>query len=446
MKKTPVQELWLKFTDATGHEQRLRLDEAELTVGRHSTNDVCIPDSRLSREHIKIVKIGLDFLVSDSGSTNGTTLNDVVLAGEVKVGAGDRLDLGKGVVIELSSSEFDAAAAAEGDDKAADAGAAPESVAEPSPGQSAGSPPVPAGGDGGIPTSLFIIAPVLGLFVLLFAGAILYFLVGGNSSKPGSNEFVYSGNDPIENDRPTKTPKDDPPSKGTTPTPGGASTPTIVDPPGNTSDPDPIPTPAAKDPGSDAGKCEQNGSAFLRRIAQNEPRAFLTGEQALIVSGKVKQISSSSAVADNINSARKNSAQIKALAAAKNLKPQLLVTAALAKLGTTKGDALQTAQAMAETLDKLGTQLGSELANDALLMMAAYDQGAGGDFMKMRNMLQDLATKAPESARAIRTIWYLHKNGKISDGEYDFALRFLAIGIITQNPKDFGVNAEALTF
>jgi hypothetical protein len=100
---------------------------------------------------------------------------------------------------------------------------------------------------------------------------------------------------------------------------------------------------------------------------------------------------------------------------------------------------------MADTLDKLATQIGSELANDSLLMIAAYDQGAGGDFMKMRNMLQDLATKSPDSARTIRTIWFLHKNSKITDAEYDFALNFLAIGTITQNPKDFGVNAEALT-
>jgi hypothetical protein len=64
----------------------------------------------------------------------------------------------------------------------------------------------------------------------------------------------------------------------------------------------------------------------------------------------------------------------------------------------------------------------------------------------MRNMLQDLATKMPDLARDIRTIWYLKKQGKISDGEYDMAVRFLAVGTIAQNPKDFGVNAEPLSF
>jgi hypothetical protein len=65
--------------------------------------------------------------------------------------------------------------------------------------------------------------------------------------------------------------------------------------------------------------------------------------------------------------------------------------------------------------------------------------------MRLRNTLQDLANKFPESSRAIRSIWFLQKQGKITDAEFDFALKFLAIGTITQNPRDFGVSAEQLT-
>jgi hypothetical protein len=61
--------------------------------------------------------------------------------------------------------------------------------------------------------------------------------------------------------------------------------------------------------------------------------------------------------------------------------------------------------------------------------------------------LEALAKKNPGvSPREIRTIWFLKKQGKITDAEYEYALRFLAIGTITQNPKDFNVNAEAITF
>ncbi|NOT48714.1 MAG: hypothetical protein HOP17_13320, partial [Acidobacteria bacterium] len=187
-----------------------------------------------------------------------------------------------------------------------------------------------------------------------------------------------------------------------------------------------------------------NSASFLRQIAQNDPRAFLTGEQAAKVNAKVKQVGRSSALADNLNSARKNAAAIKSLAVSKNLKPEFLAVAAITKLGTSRGDVLQTAQGIADVYDQLGIHIGNENFDDALLMVAAYDQGAAGEPMKMRNMLQDIASKSSEGTRTIRSIWFLEKSGKITSGEYDRALNFLAIGTIAQNPKDFGVNAEAL--
>ncbi|MEK7855121.1 MAG: hypothetical protein AAB288_03450, partial [Acidobacteriota bacterium] len=162
------------------------------------------------------------------------------------------------------------------------------------------------------------------------------------------------------------------------------------------------------------------------------------------VGSKIKQVGKSSALSDNLNSARKNAAAIRSLAASKNLKPQFLAVAAITKLGSSRGDVLQTAQSVADIYDKLGIQIGNENFDDALLMIAAYDQGVAGETMKMRNMLQDLAKKSSEPARTIRSVWFLEKTGKISSGEYDRALNFLAIGTIAQNPKDFGVNAEAL--
>ena len=79
----------------------------------------------------------------------------------------------------------------------------------------------------------------------------------------------------------------------------------------------------------------------------------------------------------------------------------------------------------------------TRVGDDCLLMIAAYDQGAAGDFMKMRNMLQDVATKSNAPAREIRSIWFLNKSGKITPQEYELALRFLAAGAIMQAPGEF---------
>jgi len=99
---------------------------------------------------------------------------------------------------------------------------------------------------------------------------------------------------------------------------------------------------------------------------------------------------------------------------------------------------------MADVFGKIRTPIGNELSDDALLMVAAYQQGSNGGVTQMVNMLQKVVNEYPETPHSVRTIWFLHEKGKISDPEYDFALTFLAVGTILQNPKDFSVNSEAL--
>src|SRR5690606_35735636 len=154
---------------------------------------------------------------------------------------------------------------------------------------------------------------------------------------------------------------------------------------------------------------EKHGAEFLRGIARNEPRAFLTGEQSRVVAEKIRSITSP-ALAENIKAAKNKVSEIRSIAASKNLKPQILAAAADAKMGGSRGDVVQTAKTMAEVLGVLRTQIGDEFGDDVLLTIAAYDQGAAGDTMKMRNMLQGLTGKFPQvSSRTIRSIWFLKK-------------------------------------
>jgi FOG: FHA domain len=429
-----MDELRLKFIDQNGESRLERVSSDRFVIGRYSECDLCIPDGRLSREHVEIERIGYNFIVSDLGSSNGTTLNGTGLSGRVALNNGDRLNLGGGIemTVEIAAKETELPA------NQAESPGLQSDFSNPS-----GSAPVvhihpeAQKPEGGFPMAIFLIAPILGLIVIALVGGAIYIFSSGTRPEPiNRDDVVYASNDndDIKVNKKSKDPKSDPSG-----TPLNEETNTT---PSDTPNIPPLPSP--KDLG-DTGKSEQDAAVFLRNIAQNDPTAFLTGEQAKLVNDKIKQVSSP-ALADNIASARKSSAEIKALAESKNLKPQFLAAAAITKLGSSRGDVLQTARGMAETFEKLRTPVGNELANEALLMVAAYDQGAAGDFLKMRNMLQDIATKYPESSRAIRTIWFLHKNNKISDGEYDLALRFLAVGTVMQNPKDFGVNTEALAF
>src|SRR6476620_12195169 len=189
-----MSELWLKFTDSDGTVKRIAVESQKFVVGRHSTSDLCIIDGRLSREHLKIERFGDLFMATDSGSSNGTKINGEVLDAPAALRSGDVLDLG-GLKIE---------AELEGPDNA---------VAAPSPGDTDAQSPEPEGPSAtaapsysepavsSIPTSIFFIAPVLGLVVILLVGGLIYFTSGRAKADVSANDFQYSD---VPDDPPVK--------------------------------------------------------------------------------------------------------------------------------------------------------------------------------------------------------------------------------------------------
>lgn len=413
-----MKELLLKYTDIDGNERTLALDGEILLVGRHSENDLTIADGRLSRRHLQIERVDDELFVSDCGSSNGTELNGERLLEARAIKGGDKLSLG-GFEIIIVDANLD------NDVQPAEVTAEPQLAAEP---VRAVSPPLqPRPPDPvGIPRSFFFIAPAMALLVLLLVGAVLYF--GGSKKKTPPIDEVFTDPTPVRREDRS--------------TPGGTVTPSndisinansLVN-----------SGPPANGPNvSETASIERAASLFLQKAAANDKQAIVTGAEAKDVGSRVKSLAASQSFADNLASARKNAAAIKTAASTKGLSPQLVAAAALAKLDNSRGDVLQTVQSMLEPLSQLAIKVGNEHGNDCLLMMAAYDQG---DPSKMRNMLQQLALNPNETPVTIRSIWYLKKIGKITDTEFDLAVRFLAAGAVMQNPKDLGVNAEAVTF
>ncbi len=405
-------ELWLNYTDHEGVTRRTCVNGSKFTIGRQSDCDLTIADSRLSRVHAQIDHFAGRWEISDAGSSNGTEVNGSPVFVSVPIYDGSLISLGGlQVRAEIAEPQPEASFSA-------------PVVATPEPTKPKAST---ASAGRSVPIALVVAIPVLALVLVSVAGVVAYLALAGNTT------VVVANNDaddlPPDDDDPPVNDSD--PLK--TPTPG--STPSNSGPTG------PTPTPANL---SETAKIEVNGAAFLRKIAQNDPKIFLTTDQAKRVGAKVKQVSGSSAIADNLKSAKQNAAQLKTIATENNLQPQMLAVAAVNKLGTARGDVVATARTVAPILGKMNIQIGSELADDCLLMVAAYEQGASGDTMKMRNMLQNLANEVSESSRTIRTIWFLEKRQKITAAEFDRALTFLAIGTLAQNPKDFGVNIDAL--
>jgi hypothetical protein len=464
-------ELWLKYTDEKGEAKRVLVKGEKFVLGRHSENDLSVADSSLSRRHAQIERFGDVFVLSDLKSSNGTVFNGEKLSEPVGLKNGDKFNLGGGFEFKvemISDDEFAAAgggggaggstgAGAARNDSEEQAGIASEISAQDALSGSGGSAATAAGGNS-FSWGLFILAPLFGVFILLFIGGGILLIAGrgGGSTQTGStrdSNFIYSNAPPssspitrptdsptgIGDKTPSPTPTASPTAGSTTSAPSNSDSGGIVE---NT----PTAAPASPQNTGELDKIERGALAFARRIAVNDRNYFLTRPQIGEINRRLKNFKGSDALRENLKAVRQNAAQFEQLAQSKGLKPQFLAAAALARLGNQRGNPLQTAQAMLPVLGELKITLGNELADDNLLIIAAFEQGERGEFRAMRNTVEVLSKQPGVDVTRARTIWYLREKGKLSDAQYEFALRFLAVGIISQNPKDFNVETDAVVF
>lgn len=445
-------ELWLKYKSEDGAARRVSVNAEKFSIGRHSENDLCIPSNQLSRRHAEIDRYEDAFILTDANSSNGTKLNGKTLLRPTALQNGDRINLGDGAEIEVEINSVSAnakkSALPQNDEATSPAAQAEaESVKEAelfSDVKAADfapailQPAAPKKSGMGI---FFILVPVMIFFVLIIVGLILW-LAGGSkndiSTNPGKSTPIYLDDD--EDNKPNKNKKDDNSDKSPTPSPTGNSNDQPVN---SSSTPNANNTQTGSSPvpnSSENDTIEKDALAFLRLIPNGNANPVLTAKQIGEISRTIKSVKGAAGFKDNLQSLKKNAAQIESLAKTKNLRPQFLAAAAIAK----GGDPLAAAQAMAGDLNSLANQIANESSDESLMVIAAYSDGGGQS--RMPSMLANLTKSSPADARRIRTIWFLHDNGKISEAQYQFALKFLAVGTIMQNPKDFNVQSEAVVF
>jgi hypothetical protein len=64
------------------------------TLGRSDRADLALGDTAVSAQHARLTREGRTWVVTDLGSTNGTRVNDALVAGRTSLGEGDVLALG----------------------------------------------------------------------------------------------------------------------------------------------------------------------------------------------------------------------------------------------------------------------------------------------------------------------------------------------------------------
>ncbi|RMF81131.1 MAG: FHA domain-containing protein [Chloroflexi bacterium] len=83
---------WQDPTSGDIHEFVLT-EGATATIGRLKSNDICIPEEHVSRQHSVINYRDGIFVISDLGSSNGTFVNDEPITDEFPLASGDQIRL-----------------------------------------------------------------------------------------------------------------------------------------------------------------------------------------------------------------------------------------------------------------------------------------------------------------------------------------------------------------
>ena len=74
--------------------ERVGLGEHTTTVGRLPESTITIDDGNVSREHARIAPGASGYIVTDLGSTNGTLVNGIRIAGQQQLADGDIVSFG----------------------------------------------------------------------------------------------------------------------------------------------------------------------------------------------------------------------------------------------------------------------------------------------------------------------------------------------------------------
>ncbi|HEB66096.1 MAG TPA: FHA domain-containing protein [Chloroflexi bacterium] len=101
------------------------LSQDEITIGRDVSNDFIINDVEVSRRHARLSRQGMQFVIEDLGSTNGTFINGQRLAGPHVLRVGDVILLGENVTLVFEETSYDPNATVASPAMAAPAGPPP---------------------------------------------------------------------------------------------------------------------------------------------------------------------------------------------------------------------------------------------------------------------------------------------------------------------------------
>ncbi|HYG80191.1 MAG TPA: FHA domain-containing protein [Pyrinomonadaceae bacterium] len=419
-------ELTLTYTDESGGRRRAAVRQSPFNIGRGPNNDLVIALSNLSRRHARVEVLGGKHCISDCGSSNGTAVNGRRVTGAVELHDGDQIDLGNACVLSVSLYG------------AADGRAAEEMGASRREGAAAATPSASP------PKAPIIAGVAVGLLLLGSLALTLLWAGPGDAGPPAAtatpagadDSQPRAGGEGADVARATRTPGVVAVANVEPGAEGGAEG-------------------ARRDEGAGAGDVsdEQAASAVrrvMRRISTDEA-AYVSEQGVMDVARQMRAYSGSAALAERLRAMSRGRAKVTALAQSHNLKPALLMYAAIAQTEG-GGDPVAAAQQMTPKLLTLRATFGTETANSSLLLVAAYPYPFNPPLGSQARTPHPLAARLTEfggkrsvvDTSVARSIWFLREKNGITDEAYRLVVRLLAVGAIAQSPRRYGVEADPL--
>jgi hypothetical protein len=440
----------LTFEDEEGRRRAVAVDKPRFRVGRGEENDLRLGIAGLSRRHALLELSGGRLYLSDSGSSNGTTVNGRRVADAVEVCDGDVIALGDACTLHVSNG------VASGASGAHDASDAPATEAP-------GVPPPAAEAPAAKPSAFgphVVVGGLVGLLLLACVVLLALYLGGAgrgaaaDDGLPAEEEEAGSLNSGVKagakTDEGASVKTADANARGATP-PEPASVPTQ---PSLTTQPSVTTEPAdsAAVHGKAGGEPDRDAVRRVMARVSNDDSPYISDEGVRDVARRVKEYGGSAAFAGRMRAMARGCAEVTALARANNLRPALLTYAALAEAEAAGGDPVEAARRMAPKLLTLRATFGTETANSALLLVAAYpypfDPVEGERTRRPHPLaarLVKLGGEHPEVAASVaRSVWFLREQNGVSAEAYELVVRLLAVGVIAQRPGDYGVEAPPL--
>ena len=418
-------EVNLTVIDELGNTRQVSVNSKRFSIGRTPDNDLAIEHSSLSRRHAVIENFDGQVHLTDCGSQNGTEVNGSAILASAVLHDGDLITLGgvcdiEVVIASVQSNSPSPPRVAVGANRAIretqNVSALPVSRPAPSPKR--------AGTWLGTTTGQLVAAGA-GLLVIVVSVGLLLFIV--HQAGPTRNTNRGQGNP--KNSNIDVSQENSSPQSETSPLAQASP----IDGDGNGSNST-----------VNISQIEASAAGVMHRLSSDD-KTYGFSEKALQdIARRVNEYRSSPTLAANLTAVQRNVALLNGIARQQGMESGLLIYVVLTLAEANHGgDPRTIAQGVIGDLLALRATFGTNDADSSLIVLAAFKMGSGE---KKSHPLLSTIRHLVKNPLVQRNVWYLNDKGGLDPGAYNFVVSVLALGVISQNPAQFGVSSPPLVF